>query len=118
MRLNNACSSTRRVKNPIKFEPSFGEHLVKFDCLADRAREAIKNETRLRVGRFDASGNNAKDDIVWHKPAPLHDTLCLLAKFGSCVHRGAKHFASRELRNPKPLSDSHRLCALACSWRP
>jgi hypothetical protein len=72
----------------------------------------------MRVGCFDAFGNNAKGDIVWHKPAPLHDALCLPTKFGSCVHSGAKHFASRELRNPEPLSDSNRLRALACSWRP
>lgn len=78
------------------------------------AAHSIENETLLCVLLVGDSGeNDLLNHVVWYQSTGIHESLGLLANWGSCLHLGAKCITGGELLYAVLLTDVCALGALA-----
>ena len=95
------------------FRPLRGQHGVEGLGLGDGAGKAVEDEAALGIRLFDPVGDDADDDVVGDKIAPIHDLLGLDADGRPGRHRCTEHVAGRELGYAQPLDQAHGLRALS-----
>ncbi len=89
------------------------QQLVEGFGLPHRARKTVEDKALLRVRLIETVGNDSDDDVVRHQAAAGHDVPGPEADRRLRRHRGAQHFAGRELGNAVALDQPLRLRSLA-----
>jgi hypothetical protein len=85
--------------------------------LVDCAGKAIEDKTGCGIGKAKPVGNHAVHDLVGHKAAELHDSICLDAQRGSVCDIRAEYFSGRYGWNAPEFGKLLRLGSFAYTWR-
>ena len=98
--------------------PQLGEHLLQDLGLGHVPREAVEQETVLRVVLREAVTDHRDGDLVGHEVATVHVFLGKLAELRAARYVGAEDVTCRDLRDGQVRCDELGLCPLARSGGP
>src|SRR5262249_34346469 len=97
----------------VEWAADLAEHLVERLRLWNRAREAVEDESFMRVRLREALPYELDHEVVRHELPSLIDRLHTPPEGGPGRHRVAKHVARRDLRNAVRLRNPLRLRPLS-----